>query len=174
MDKLELRLYGFVPYNLSPMQQGIQFGHAGIEYGQMVKKISNKEELDLYNNWADNYKTFMVGNGGTTNRNIETPGTLNQLLKTFQENDITTSSFYEPDLGDQLSAFVFIVDERVFGKNEDKSYKWSEYENWSLNNSSEKQLLQSVKDKNYLEWVEYMGGQKNVFLRKIEKNFRFA
>jgi hypothetical protein len=26
-DKLELRMMGLVPYNLSPIQQGIQFGH---------------------------------------------------------------------------------------------------------------------------------------------------
>ena len=27
-SKLELRMYGFVPYNISPIQQAIQFGHA--------------------------------------------------------------------------------------------------------------------------------------------------
>lgn len=26
-NKLEKRMYGLVPYNLSPIQQGIQFGH---------------------------------------------------------------------------------------------------------------------------------------------------
>ena len=35
-SKLELRMYGFVPYNISPIQQAIQFGHAVVEYGQMI------------------------------------------------------------------------------------------------------------------------------------------
>lgn len=29
---MEYRMYGLVPYNLSPIQQGIQFGHAVVEY----------------------------------------------------------------------------------------------------------------------------------------------
>ena len=36
-DNLELRMYGLVPYNISPIQQGIQFGHAVIEYGQKMQ-----------------------------------------------------------------------------------------------------------------------------------------
>lgn len=33
MDKKkELRLYGLVPYNISPIQQGIQYGHSKDEY----------------------------------------------------------------------------------------------------------------------------------------------
>ena len=27
------RMYGLVPYNISPIQQAIQFGHAVVEYG---------------------------------------------------------------------------------------------------------------------------------------------
>ena len=38
MENLELRMYGLVPYNLSPIQQSIQFGHAVVQYGQAVKK----------------------------------------------------------------------------------------------------------------------------------------
>ena len=36
-EKLELRMYGIVPYNISPIQQAIQFAHAVVEYGQNVK-----------------------------------------------------------------------------------------------------------------------------------------
>ena len=39
MNKLELRMYGFVPYNLSPIQQGIQYGHAVVEYSQRMKYL---------------------------------------------------------------------------------------------------------------------------------------
>ena len=30
--KLKYRMYGLVPYNISPIQQGIQFGHGVVEY----------------------------------------------------------------------------------------------------------------------------------------------
>jgi len=32
MNKHKQRMYGLVPYNISPIQQGIQFGHAVVEY----------------------------------------------------------------------------------------------------------------------------------------------
>jgi hypothetical protein len=32
-------MYGLVPYNISPIQQAIQFGHAVVEYGQKMKKL---------------------------------------------------------------------------------------------------------------------------------------
>jgi len=118
MEKLELRMYGLVPYNISPIQQGIQFGHAVVEYGQMVK-YSNKSLLDQYNDWADNWKTFMIYNGGTSNHSQNRyqifdesfVGSMEQNLKTLQENEITVATFYEPDLNDMLSGIVFIVDE---------------------------------------------------------------
>ena len=47
---LEYRMYGLVPYNLSPIQQGIQFGHAVVEYGQLVKDIPPFEPI--YNKFA--------------------------------------------------------------------------------------------------------------------------
>jgi hypothetical protein len=36
---LEYRMYGLVPYNLSPIQQGIQFGHGVIEYSLDVYEV---------------------------------------------------------------------------------------------------------------------------------------
>ena len=52
---LEYRMYGLVPYNLSPIQQGIQFGHAVVEYQQNV--IDIKPCVDIYNKWAKKVKT---------------------------------------------------------------------------------------------------------------------
>ena len=84
MEGLELRMYGLVPYNISPIQQGIQFGHAVVEYGL----DNNGEE---YQNWAKNWKTFIILNGGTTNSDDEYPGTLNQHLETLIQNGVTLS-----------------------------------------------------------------------------------
>lgn len=106
MKNLEYRMYGLVPYNLSPIQQGIQFGHAVVEYGL----IGGAE----YENWARNHKTFIILNGGTTNNNPDKFGSLNKHLETLKNLGVKVATFTEPDLGDQLTAIVFLVDERVY------------------------------------------------------------
>ena len=41
-EDLEWRMYGIVPYNISDIQKGIQFGHAVQEYNNlMFETISN-------------------------------------------------------------------------------------------------------------------------------------
>lgn len=92
---LEYRMYGLVPYNLSPIQQGIQFGHAVVEYQQNIKGLLPYETI--YDKWAKKDKTFIILNGGTTNINPEKLGTLNQNLAALYFNEIVTSEFYEPD-----------------------------------------------------------------------------
>jgi hypothetical protein len=113
------RMYGLVPYNISPIQQGIQFGHAVVEYGMLY---GNTEE---YQRWAKHDKTFIILNGGTTSTNPISPGTLNQhasfLRMAVGEKRI--GIFYEPDLGDQLTAVVFLVEDRVWDKE-----NWPDYE----------------------------------------------
>lgn len=106
-------MYGLVPYNLSPIQQGIQFGHAVVEYAQ-----SNFSKGD-YQMWAKHDKTFIILNGGTTNsRRFDSKyiGTLNQFKEDLAKAGVSYAEFHEPDLGDQLTAFVFLVDDRVFDR----------------------------------------------------------
>jgi hypothetical protein len=120
MGNLELRMYGLVAYQLSgSIHAGIQFGHAVVEYGRLCDSIEIQQKL--YNDWADNWKTFIILNGGTTNTKISLTdgmplGSLNKRMFTLLEIGIPFATFYEPDLGDQLTAIVFIVDERVFKK----------------------------------------------------------
>ena len=111
---LEYRMYGLVPYNLSPIQQGIQFGHAVVEYQQNTLGLEPMQKI--YNKWAQNDKTFIILNGGTTNSNRERLGTLNKHLSEITKMGVKVGAFFEPDLGDQLTAFVFLVDERVFNR----------------------------------------------------------
>ena len=171
--KLELRMYGLVPYNISPIQQGIQFGHAVVEYGQRVKGLNTLEEQ--YNNWAYNHKTFIILNGGTTNNNPNSLGSLNEHLNMLANNDIVVETFNEPDLGDQLTAIVFIVDERVFNKE-----LYPDYQPLTFDNSDVKFDfsclfgMDSNHHVNYMDWVESVGGEKNVFLRDFLKTFRLA
>jgi hypothetical protein len=111
-EKLEYRMYGLVPYNISPIQQGIQFGHAVVEYG------FNYGKTDEYQKWAKHDKTFIILNGGTTNNSgyLDSMGTMNKHLVTLQEKKTPLALFHEPDLGNQLTGIVFLVDERVFNK----------------------------------------------------------
>lgn len=190
--KLELRMYGIVPYQLNGIQKGIQFGHGVVEYGQMVKKqlVKNPDSkvahelVAQYDEWAEIYKTFIVLNGGTTNNQFLKLGTMNQYTETLKSNGIEVAEFREPDLGDQLTATVFIVDERVFNKdkypefvdfviekNKDifKKTKMKEitFENFSTSENLDK--LNIAKD-----WRDLLGGDKNVFLRGFLKNLRLA
>ena len=193
-NKLELRMYGLVPYNISPIQQGIQFGHAVVEYGQKMKYLGEHNQLlnTQYNDWADNWKTFIILNGGTTNNKTSLKdglpfGSLNNHLLTLMDNNVEFAQFNEPDLGDQLTAVVFIVDERVFNRE-----KYPDFGDWVIDNygdllitddpyETRKSIINKLKEssnkedkKVYQTWVNFVGGEKNVFLIDFLRNFRLA
>ena len=104
------RMYGLVPYNISPIQQAIQFGHAVVEYANEYFHDHD------YQSWSHDDKTFIILNGGTTNTLIERFGTLNNYKLELEMKSIKTAHFHEPDLGDQLTAVVFLVDDRVWDR----------------------------------------------------------
>jgi len=170
---LEYRMYGMVPYNMSPIQQGIQFGHAVVDYGRTVKDIKPAEAI--YNKWADKDKTFIILNGGTTNTNLERLGSLNQHMRILRDNGVKLQDFYEPDLGDQLTAFVFLVDERVFNRELYPDFV-KETLPWSRQKPSEKKVaeLDERNAKNYEHWLEKIGGANNAFLRDYLRPLRLA
>lgn len=170
---LEYRMYGLVAYNLSPIQQGIQFCHAVVDYGRSVRDVKPLETA--YNKWADIDKTVIILNGGTTNNNFERLGSLNKHFNNLDSNGIPVVAFYEPDLGDQMSAFCFLVDERVFNRTLYPDFV-PETLPWSKKKPTEKQLseLEAKNKKNYEHWVEKIGGEKNAFLREFLKPLRTA
>jgi hypothetical protein len=173
-QKLELRMYGLVAYQLSgTIHAGIQFGHAVVDYGRNIRDVNTLEKI--YNNWADKDKTFIILNGGTTNNNPDRLGTLNKHLNLLNDAGIIVQSFCEPDLGDQLTAIVFLVDERVFNKTLYPDFT-TETLPWSRNKPSEKQIseLEARNVENYKHWVEKIGGEKNAFLREYLKPLRLA
>lgn len=149
-------MYGLVPYNISPIQQGIQFGHAVVEYG-----LKFGASFD-YQEWARDWKTFIILNGGTTNTKTSLEdgmpfGSLNKHMLTLGlDIKIPFATFYEPDLGDQLTAIVFIVDERVFNK--------TKYPDPELFASQDEQNM----------FMESIGGEANYKLREFLKQFRLA
>ena len=162
-------MYGLVPYNISPIQQGIQFGHAVVEYSRMIDKLKanstgahDDSVVSQYQDWADTWKTFIILNGGTTNSRFSAEdglpfGTLNQHALTLAQMGVDLAVFKEPDLGDQLTAVVFIVDERVFN---DKKYP--KPEGFDTDAAVKRNFIKSI------------GGSKNLKLREFLKQFRLA
>lgn len=98
-----MRLYGFVMYNLSGIQKGIQFGHSAVEYGRKFGDTDGGRFKDF----ADNHKTFIVLCGGGSNCILEKMVELDEL-------GIPYATFVEPDLNDSISAVTFLVDEKDY------------------------------------------------------------
>ena len=160
---LRQRMYGLVPYNISPIQQGIQFGHAVVEFG--LKYFDTIQ----YKRWANEDKTFIIYNGGTTNSNRDfdgiAVGSLNKHADALQEKGITFSYFHEPDLQGALTAVVFLVDERVWDKE-----KYPDFVSPRPNG-----LIGNIENQfGYKEWLENIGGEQIVWLRQFLSQFRLA
>ncbi len=157
---LEYRMYGFVPYNLSPIQQGIQFGHAVVRYGQKVKAHPELEKI--YDKYATKDETFIILNGGTTNEHPDRLGTLQRHTQTLKENGIFTSEFREIDINDTQTAVVFLVDERVFNRELYPDFVENTNTNTDANTAQ------------FLSYQEKIGGPSNLFLRSFLPQFRLA
>lgn len=183
---LEVRAYYFVPYNISPMQKGIQAGHAGWRYARKFS-ANNPEVWDF----VDNHETTIILDGGTTNSRRDFDGvalgTLNQIADSLHENDIPFSYFEEPDLNDALTAVCFLADERVFNRKDypnfvdyilDKMYLDSktamDAQNVVMLKMQGLEHLQEMFPEYYKEWVRFLGGVKNVFLRELIKDKELA
>ena len=181
-ENFELRMYFFVPYNLSPMQKALQAGHAALEYAD---KYGGEE---LFVRFVRDWKTWIILDGGTTNskRNLDgiVYGTLDQIGDSLLENDIQFSYFKEPDLNDALTAICFIADERVFNKE-----IYPDFINYLLNineNNFSTQIkiielrmtayetLIDMFPTSYNQWLELIGGKQNVFLRELLKDKHLA
>lgn len=160
-ERLEYRMYGLVPYNISPIQQGIQFGHAVVEYGLKHGRTHViNDKVCTYTQWARNDKTFIILNGGTTNWSEEYWGTLNQAVLELGRLGVKKSTFNEPDLGDQLTAVVFLVDERVWNKE-----KYPEFNKfpWQLHANEGKDYYKELFGEDYekvLEMREFLSRYK--------------
>jgi hypothetical protein len=180
-------MYGFVPYNLSPIQQGIQFGHAVQEYNNLMMALSTEvkannlmmvlstevkaAERAAFDAWRKCDKTFIILNGGTTNSNPERIGTLNKTLIELTDAGVLCASFREPDLGDQLTAFVFIVDDRAFDRE-----TWPNYDGpWYSSGQPEATAYWHWKMKfAETETETEKEADQIVFLRDYLRNFKLA
>lgn len=198
-ENLEKRLYFFVPYNLSPIQQAIQAGHAALEY---ARKYQNDPD---FIDFADNWKTWIILNGGTTNskllkdsetgwyanpRTDEAPylGSLDNIAHQLIKNKINYSLFQEPDLNDALTAVCFIADTKVWDwENYPNFRNWLHEQPLDIKDHSELRFkrIKNKSDysdedllaqfaKEYLVWVEFVGGIKNAFLKDLIEGKKLA
>jgi hypothetical protein len=191
-EELELRMYFFVPYNISPIQQAIQAGHA---MGEYALQFGRYDPDNIIWDYLEKWKTWIILNGGTTNkvRDIHgvSQGTLNQLTDQLSLGDgisdyIPHAYFCEPDINDALTAVCFIVDERVWDY-----VKYPDLKNYILltdfpDGTKEKYASFNMGGKNYEElstifpiqhkdWVKnIMGTKENVFLREMLKGKKLA
>jgi len=180
---LDVRMYFFVPYNISEIQKGIQCGHAALRYARAFS-AENPEVWDF----VDNHETWIILNGGTTNgeRDFEgvPAGTLNQIADQMLEGDILFSYFLEPDLNNALTSLCFLADERVFNRED-----YPDFVDHIINTSGQDGILDSfpvltrMKSNEelieeypsiYKEWVRSLGGVKNVVLREITRDKKLA
>ena len=184
---LEMRMYFFVPYNISEMQRGIQAGHASLRYARLF----SAEYPEVWD-FVDNHETWIVLNGGTMNdsRDFEgiAEGTMNQIADDLLANDIRFSYFLEPDLNNGLSALCFLCDERVFNRVDYpdfmdyivdvKMYKHAKdampAENLIYLKTLGMEKSEEMFPEYYKEWVRVMGGVKNVFLRNLTRDKKKA
>ena len=155
------RMYGLVPYNISPIQQSIQYGHAVVEY---LNKYFNEPDCT---EWRLNDKTFIILNGGTTNKSYSDLGTLNKHQQTLKFAGVRTASFFEPDLGNQLTAVVFLVDERVYDKK-----MWPDYNGLCYMDGTPDETEYYTWKMKFADTEEE--ANKIIFLRDFTKQFRLA
>jgi hypothetical protein len=194
MEELELRMYFFVPYQLTGIQQGIQSGHAALEF---ALKYGRYNPNHIIWDFIEKYKTWVILNGGTTNSGHRGSlvGSLNVIENsiaiynsTADVNDkIDVERFFEPDLNDTMTAICFICDERVFdrvkypdcmdfiiNKMYEQARKNTPEENIKLLKSMSIEKIKEIFPEYYNEWAESIGGEKNVFLRELIKDKKLA
>lgn len=181
LDKqLEMRMYFFVPYNISEIAKGIQAGHAALRYARAF----SADNLEVWD-FVDNHETWIILNGGTMNdtRDFDgiAAGSMNQIADDLLANDIMFSHFLEPDLNNGLSALCFLCDEQVFNfedypdfinhladtRSDDDQFKIE------LIVMGEEEVIEAYPDA-HKEWVRFMGGVKNVFLRNLIRDKKLA
>jgi len=187
---LGLRMYFFVPYNISGRQMGIQAGHAALRYARMF----SEENRDVWD-FVDNHETWIILNGGTTNSDRDfddiSIGSINKIADYLVDKDINFSYFIEPDLNNALSAICFLCDERVFNNTDYPNFidwllnikMYDDAKNEAFKNNPtlwielKTQTIETLSEtfpEYYKEWVRFIGGMKNVYLREIIKNKKLA
>ena len=163
---MEYRMYFLVMRQLDGLNKGIQIGHCALEY---VNAFGNSQE---YKDFFENDKTFIILNGGTSNDMLE--------YYNYIKNEIAipVSYFNEPDLNMSLSSVCFLVDERVWDKE-----NYPDKDIWCPQNGYHcisygvyipGQPSPTSWGDGEQKWIDFIGGEQNVKLREFLKGKRLA
>lgn len=137
-------MYSLVLRQLSPIQKGVQMGHAIAEYGNLCSKLAE------YIQWVNVDKTIIMLDGGTYQEMKENRDFLTGMR-------VPNACFYEDDLGGLLTAITFIADDRIWDTKLYPSY--------------EEELTDDVLSASESpNWLIEMGGMEGLKLR----NFIFS
>jgi len=180
-EELELRMYFFVMCNISPIQQGIQAGHAVEQYAYVHC------DDQTYRNFVEAHKTWIILNGGPSNNNYapEDPGHLGNIEYTLTDIGANFATFNEPDLNNALSAVCFLASQPVFdytqypdldkfAKTQFYKYEISKWAQIFRNGQWSYDLIKTAYPKLYKSWSKMMGGEENIRLRELLKGKNLA
>lgn len=141
-------MYSLVLRQLSPIQKGVQMGHAIAEYGNLCSKLVE------YIQWVNVDKTIIMLDGGTYPEMKENRDFLTGMR-------VPNACFYEDDLGGLLTAITFIADDRIWDTKLYPSY--------------EEELTDDVLSASESpNWLIEMGGMEGLKLRNFIFSKRLA
>jgi hypothetical protein len=178
MEELEQRMYFFVPYQLTGIQQGIQSGHAALEFALRYGRYNPNHMIWTF---IEKHKTWVILNGGTTNHGYAqaNKGSLDEIYRSIivynvearLDDKIDVEKFCEPDLNNALTAVCFVCDERVFNKEKYPDF-FKYLTNMGIKNDFRLRELTPYELKEtysyyHEQWLELIGGPKNEFLKEL-------
>jgi hypothetical protein len=122
---MSLRLYSFVNFYLSSIQQGVQTGHAAVDLVRKYSKVSLTDPVNamMVDRWADDHKTFIILNGGNM-------ASMTSILGAAALSGYPYASFYEDSdsLGGILTCVAVVLPEKVWGAERDRAAERMAYE----------------------------------------------
>lgn len=138
-----MRLYTFINYYLSSIQQGIQTAHI---LGEMVKKHKTPGQREMLDDYLQNHKTIIVCNGGNS-------GAINDLLNFFEgQNDYLYASFREDN--DSLNGALtgvgilvpsYIYESQLIEFEEERFYRDDKLGKAFFDNTNEYKLIRRIR-----------------------------
>ncbi len=109
----ELRCYTFTHFMLSPIQQGIQSGHASVELFNKYDNFANGNPVtNALWDWAKNDKTMVCLNGG----NSKALRDLYDFLDMGEANPFPYVNFYEDEesFENVMTSIAIVLPARIF------------------------------------------------------------
>lgn len=121
-----MRLYSFVCFYLSSIQQGIQTGHMAVD---LVRRYRDNNGMkhdvqSIVSDWADNHKTFIVLNGGDSDNILAIH---DQIRDLSHKLNLPYCHFNEPGCIGMTTCVGVVVPEKYYEAKKSSDYLVSDY-----------------------------------------------